>query len=74
MSLSVKFNTNARSYEIEFVKADKWYLSSKTCSCCGAIKADLKLKDRTFKCSCDFVLDRDLNSSINLANYSIQGA
>lgn len=63
-----------KKYGIEFVEADKWYPSSKTCSCCGKIKKDLKLKDRIFKCSCGFKLDRDLNASINLANYSIQSA
>ncbi|MDR5587549.1 RNA-guided endonuclease InsQ/TnpB family protein [Clostridium aquiflavi] len=59
---------------IEFVEADKWYPSSKKCSCCGKIKKDLKLKDRIYKCSCGFKLDRDLNASINLANYSLQSA
>lgn len=56
---------------IEFIKADRWYPSSKTCSCCGTIKSDLKLKDRMFKCDCGFVLDRDKNASINLANYKL---
>lgn len=60
-----------QKYGIEFIEADKWYPSSKTCSCCGAIKSDLKLKDRVFKCKCGFKLDRDLNASINLAKYSI---
>ena len=58
-------------FGIEFVEADKWYPSSKTCSHCGKIKKDLKLKDRIFKCGCGFTLDRDLNASINLANYQI---
>ena len=61
-----------QKYGIEFVEADKWYPSSKTCSCCGRIKSDLKLKDRVFICECGFKLDRDLNASINLANYQIQ--
>ena len=61
-------------YGIEFVEADKWYPSSKTCSCCGKIKNDLKLQDRVFECSCGFKLDRDLNAAINLANYQIQEA
>ncbi|HJF19108.1 MAG TPA: transposase, partial [Enterococcus columbae] len=56
---------------IAFVEADKWYPSSKTCSHCGKIKKDLKLSDRTFCCECGFTLDRDLNASINLANYQI---
>ncbi|NFH70167.1 IS200/IS605 family element transposase accessory protein TnpB [Clostridium botulinum] len=56
---------------IEFVEADRFFPSSKMCSCCGNIKKDLKLKDRVYKCSCGNIMDRDLNASINLANYSI---
>ena len=57
-------------YGIEFVKADMFYPSSKICSCCGEIKKDLKLKDRTYKCNhCGLEIDRDYNASINLANY-----
>ena len=55
---------------IELVIADKFYPSSKTCSCCSHIKKDLKLKDRVFKCPiCGFEIDRDLNAAINLSNY-----
>lgn len=55
---------------IEFVKADRFYPSSKTCSCCGTIKKDLKLKDRVFICpSCNSSIDRDKNASINLSKY-----
>lgn len=55
---------------IEFVKADRFYPSSKTCSCCGTIKKDLKLKDRIFVCpSCNNRVDRDKNASINLSRY-----
>lgn len=57
---------------IDFVKADRFYPSSKLCSCCGNIKKDLKLKDRIYKCECcGLVIDRDLNASINLANYKL---
>lgn len=55
---------------IEFVKADRFYPSSKICSCCGTIKKDLKLKDRVFICpSCNSSIDRDKNASINLSRY-----
>ena len=55
---------------IEFVQVDRFYPSSKTCSCCGNIKRDLKLSERTYICQeCGLVIDRDLNASINLANY-----
>lgn len=60
-----------QKYGIKFVEVDTWYPSSKTCSGCGAIKSDLKLKDRVFKCECGTILDRDLNAAINLANYQL---
>lgn len=58
-----------KKYGIEFVEVDRFYPSSKMCSCCGAIKKDLKLKDRVYKCSCGLEIDRDKNASINLGNY-----
>ncbi|MER1985268.1 MAG: transposase [Solibacillus sp.] len=54
---------------IEFLQVGRFFPSSKTCSACGEIKTDLRLSDRTFKCSCGFVEDRDVNASLNLANY-----
>lgn len=55
---------------IEFVKADRFYPSSKICSDCGKVKKDLKLSDRTYKCdNCGLIIDRDFNASLNLANY-----
>lgn len=54
---------------IKFIEADRFYPSSKTCSCCGFIKKDLKLSDRTFRCECGFEMDRDKNASVNLRNY-----
>ncbi|WP_436502188.1 IS607 family element RNA-guided endonuclease TnpB [Actinokineospora sp. HUAS TT18] len=48
--------------------ADRWYPSSKTCSDCGAVKAKLRLSERTYRCDqCGFTLDRDLNAARNLA-------
>ena len=56
---------------IELVVADRFYPSSKSCSQCGVIKKDLKLKDRLYKCSCGLNIDRDLNASINLSKYKL---
>lgn len=57
-------------YGIEFVQANRFYPSSKTCSCCGFIHKNLKLKDRIYICpECGFEIDRDLNAAINLMNY-----
>ena len=48
-------------------KADRFYPSSKTCSVCGHVKHNLKLKDRTYRCDkCGSVIDRDYNASLNL--------
>ena len=55
---------------IRFVQADRFYPSSKTCSCCGTIKRSLKLSERTYVCpDCGFTIDRDLNAAINLSRY-----
>ena len=57
-------------YGIEFVEADRFYPSSKTCCKCGHIKKDLKLSERIFKCpSCNNVIDRDYQASVNLSRY-----
>ena len=52
---------------IELRLVDTFYPSSKTCSCCGNVKKDLKLNDRIYKCNnCGLEMDRDYNASINL--------
>lgn len=57
---------------IEFIEADKWYPSSKTCSKCGYVKPKLSLSERTFVCECcGAVIDRDKNASINLSRYKV---
>lgn len=57
---------------IEVRLSNRFYASSKTCSCCGSIKKDLKLSDRIYKCEyCGLEIDRDLNASINLRNNQI---
>ncbi|WP_416825356.1 RNA-guided endonuclease InsQ/TnpB family protein [Ectobacillus polymachus] len=55
-----------REYGIELRQVDRFYPSSKVCSCCGQKKVDLKLSDRVYKCECGNVIDRDVNASINL--------
>lgn len=42
-------------------------MTSKTCSCCGNIKYNLKLSDRIYDCLvCKNSIDRDENSAINM--------
>lgn len=66
-----KIKYKCERYGIEFVEADRWYPSSKTCSKCGKVKKDLKLKDRLYECICGLSIDRDLNASINLSKYKL---
>lgn len=56
---------------IEFIEADTWYPSSKTCSNCGNIKKHLKLNERIYHCEqCGLRINRDKNASINLGRYT----
>ena len=54
---------------IQLIIADKFFPSSKLCSCCGTIKKDLKLSDRIYKCDCGNIIDRDFQASLNLKIY-----
>jgi putative transposase len=64
-----KLENKCKINDIELRVVSRWYPSSKTCSCCGYIKKDLKLSDRVYICDdCGFEIDRDLNASINLKN------
>ena len=54
---------------IPVIIADRWFPSSKLCSCCGNIKKDLKLSDRIYKCECGNVIDRDYQAALNLKRY-----
>lgn len=62
-----KLVIKCRENGIELRVVDRFYPSSKTCSCCGHVKKDLKLSDRAYRCSeCGYVEDRDINASLNL--------
>ena len=57
---------------IPFFQADRFYASSKICSCCGHKKNNLKLKDRIYHCEhCGTTIDRDFNAALNLSRYVI---
>lgn len=54
---------------IELRVVGRFYPSSKMCSECGSIDKTLNLSDRLYNCKeCGFIIDRDKNASINLAN------
>ena len=51
--------------------ASRWFPSTKRCSGCGQIKKRMPLKHRTYQClACGLVIDRDLNASLNLAQFA----
>ncbi len=49
----------------QIIKIDRFTPTTKTCSGCGK-KHDLTLRDRTLKCECGLVIDRDHNAAINI--------
>jgi len=56
-------------YGREVIQVNRWFPSSKLCSCCGYKNDDLTLKDRTWMCpECNSLHNRDLNAAINIRN------
>lgn len=69
--------TDFLQYKLEregkkLVRIDRWYPSSRTCSCCGKIKHDLKLEDRVYLCSCGNRMDRDENAAANICREGLR--
>ena len=57
----------AKWYEKTIVEIDRWFPSSKLCSCCGYKNKQLTLKDREWTCPvCGETHDRDCNAAINI--------
>jgi putative transposase len=54
-------------YGRQLLIIDRWYPSSKTCSACGHLLAELSLSTRTWQClSCGTRHDRDINAAKNI--------
>ena len=71
-AIRTKLINKCKERNIELRLVDIFYPSSKTCSCCGSIKKNLKLSDRIYKCcNCGIEIDRDYNASINLEKAKI---
>ena len=57
-------------YGAEFLKADRWFPSSKLCAHCGWHKGDLRLSERQWRCgSCGVLNERDANAALNLESW-----
>ena len=65
-----KLEYKCRWYGAEFMKADRWFASSKLCAHCGWKNDDLRLSDREWWCvGCGVLNERDQNAAVNLANW-----
>lgn len=54
-------------YGRTLVVVDRWYPSSKTCSCCGHILDELRLDQREWRCpKCGTTHDRDITAAKNV--------
>jgi len=54
-------------YGRTLIKVDRWFPSSKTCSCCGYLLDDLPLSVREWQCpECGAEHDRDVNAARNV--------
>ena len=57
-------------YGAEYVKADRWFASSKLCAHCGWKNNDLTLSNREWWCGgCGILNDRDANAARNLEQW-----
>jgi putative transposase len=57
----------------ELVVCDRWFPSTRTCSCCGEVKRQMTLAERIFSCdACGLRMDRDCNAAANLAAWAEQ--
>jgi putative transposase len=51
---------------VQIIKINRFYPSSKTCCECGWINQDLNLSVREWTCNNGHLLDRDLNAAKNI--------
>ena len=66
----VKLEYKCLWYGAEYVKADRWFASSKLCAHCGWKNDDLTLSDREWWCgACGSLNDRDFNAAQNLEQW-----
>lgn len=65
-----KLQWKTKKFGAIFQKINPAY-TSRTCSCCGLVKDDLKLSDRIFVCECGNVMDRDVNAARNLVAMAV---
>ena len=56
-----------------FVKCDRWFPSSKTCSACGSVQDKMPLSVRSWRCEhCGETHDRDVNAAVNIRDEGLR--
>lgn len=66
-SIRRQLEYKALRYDTKLMIADRWYPSSKLCSCCHWKNDSLTLQERSWQCkNCNAFHDRDINAAINL--------
>lgn len=66
----IEYKTHRRGGTV--VVADRWFASSKICSCCGHKLEELPLSVREWVCpTCHVKHDRDRNAAVNLKNMAV---
>jgi putative transposase len=61
-----------RWYGARLIVAPQAFPSTKRCSRCGAVRAEVPLSERVFHCpACGLRMDRDLNAARNLREYGL---
>ena len=65
-----KLEENTEKFGCILVYVDKYYPSSQICSKCGQRHSEMKdVTNRTLKCKCGNIIDRDYNSALNLLKF-----
>ena len=65
-----RLQAKGKDYNCKVIKADRYFPSSKLCSCCGWKYENLQLSERKWICpKCGTHHVRDVNAAINLKNY-----
>ena len=65
-----KLEENAEKFGNVIVYTDKYYPSSQICSKCGQRHPEMKdVTNRSLKCKCGNMIDRDYNSALNLLKF-----
>ena len=65
-----KLEENSEKFGNIIVYADKFFPSSQICSKCGERHPEMKdVTNRTLKCKCGNIIDRDFNSALNLLKF-----